>query len=89
MRITLSRLASFTSKLKELRIILDPKGDTSKGAREYVERFYPNLKKSNPDLPILVRECSGVQPRLYARYGNARRCPSPWPTRLLLTYTKT
>jgi len=34
-----------------------------------VERFYPNLKKNNPDLPILVRECSGVQPRLYARYG--------------------
>ncbi|KMY88080.1 NADH dehydrogenase [ubiquinone] 1 alpha subcomplex subunit 2 [Drosophila simulans] len=72
MRITLSRLASFTPKLKELRIILDPKGDTSKGAREYVERFYPNLKKSNPDLPILVRECSGVQPRLYARYGNGK-----------------
>lgn len=33
MRITLFRLASFTPKLKELRIILDPKGDTSKGVR--------------------------------------------------------
>jgi len=23
----------------------------------------------NPRLPILIRECSGVQPRLFARYG--------------------
>lgn len=27
------------------------------------------LKKANPDFPILIRECSGVQPRLWARYG--------------------
>ncbi|XP_017116759.1 NADH dehydrogenase [ubiquinone] 1 alpha subcomplex subunit 2 [Drosophila elegans] len=71
MRITLSRLASFTPKLKELRIILGS-GDASKGAREFVQRFYPNLKKNNPDLPILVRECSGVKPRLYARYDNGK-----------------
>lgn len=27
------------------------------------------LKKANPDFPILIRECSGVQPKLWARYG--------------------
>lgn len=27
------------------------------------------LKKAHPDLPILIRECSEVQPKLWARYG--------------------
>lgn len=27
------------------------------------------LKKANPDFPILIRECSGVQPKLWARFG--------------------
>ncbi|SPP79873.1 NADH dehydrogenase [ubiquinone] 1 alpha subcomplex subunit 2 [Drosophila guanche] len=72
MRLTLTRLASLTPKLKELRIVLDPAGDASKGAREFVQKFYPNLKKANPDLPILVRECSGAQPRLWARYGKGK-----------------
>lgn len=30
------------------------------------------LKKANPDLPILIRECSEVQPKLWARYGECR-----------------
>lgn len=27
------------------------------------------LKKANPTFPILIRECSGVQPKLWARSG--------------------
>ncbi|KAH8412776.1 hypothetical protein KR009_005512 [Drosophila setifemur] len=77
MRITLPRLINLTSKLKELRILLDPAGDTSRGAREYVQKFYPNLKRHNPDLPILVRECSGVQPRLVARYSDGQEVSLP------------
>ncbi|XP_030382910.1 NADH dehydrogenase [ubiquinone] 1 alpha subcomplex subunit 2 [Scaptodrosophila lebanonensis] len=72
MRVTVSRLAAFTPKLKELRIILDPASEASKGAREFVQKFYPNLKKDNPNLPILIRECSGVQPRLWARYAKGK-----------------
>lgn len=26
------------------------------------------LKRSNPEFPILIRECSGVQAQLWARY---------------------
>ncbi|XP_034099603.1 NADH dehydrogenase [ubiquinone] 1 alpha subcomplex subunit 2 [Drosophila albomicans] len=77
MRVTLSRLASFSAKLKEVRIILDPNDKASKGARKYVERFYPNLKKSNPNLPILVRECAGVKPKLWARYENGQEVSIP------------
>ena len=37
--------------------------------REWVETSYVDLKKANPKFPILIRECSGVQPKIYARYG--------------------
>ncbi|EDW04176.1 NADH dehydrogenase [ubiquinone] 1 alpha subcomplex subunit 2 [Drosophila grimshawi] len=68
MKINFSRLVG----LKELRIILDPKCKASKGAREYVQKFYSQLKKKNPNLAILVRECEGVKPRLWVRYAEGR-----------------
>ena len=37
--------------------------------RDFIEQSYVPLKQANPKFPILVRECSGVQPRLWARYG--------------------
>lgn len=37
--------------------------------REFIEQHYVTLKKANPDFPILIRECSGIQPKLWARYG--------------------
>lgn len=30
---------------------------------------YAELKKANPTFPILVRECSGIEAKLVARYG--------------------
>jgi NADH dehydrogenase (ubiquinone) 1 alpha subcomplex subunit 2 len=36
--------------------------------REFIARNYVDLKALNPTLPLLIRECSGVQPRLWARY---------------------
>jgi NADH dehydrogenase (ubiquinone) 1 alpha subcomplex subunit 2 len=38
---------------------------------------YVALKKANPDFPILIRECSGVEAKLIARYGG---CLPPPPT---------
>ncbi|KAH8298381.1 hypothetical protein KR018_012180 [Drosophila ironensis] len=78
MRVTLSRLMSqFTPKLKELRIVFDPKGEASSGAREYIQKFYPILKKQNPSVPILLRECTGVQPKLYARFDDCKEVSLP------------
>ncbi|XP_021562964.1 NADH dehydrogenase [ubiquinone] 1 alpha subcomplex subunit 2 isoform X2 [Carlito syrichta] len=36
--------------------------------RDFIEKRYVELKKANPDLPILIRECSDVQPKLWVRY---------------------
>lgn len=37
--------------------------------RDFVHNSYQELKKANPKLPILIRECSGIQARMIARYG--------------------
>ncbi|KAJ4429203.1 hypothetical protein ANN_26206 [Periplaneta americana] len=58
----------FAKDLKELRLHICQKSAASQGARDFIEKHYVSLKTANPKFPILVRECSGVQPRLYARY---------------------
>jgi NADH dehydrogenase (ubiquinone) 1 alpha subcomplex subunit 2 len=37
--------------------------------RDFVLGSYAELKKANPDTPILVRECSGTEAKLTARFG--------------------
>ncbi|KAL3970438.1 protein phosphatase 1 regulatory subunit 37 [Sarotherodon galilaeus] len=54
--------------LREIRLHLCQTSAASKGARDFVEQNYVTLKRSNPEFPILIRECSGVQARLWARY---------------------
>ncbi|VTJ60780.1 Hypothetical predicted protein, partial [Marmota monax] len=39
------------------------------GVRDFIEKHYVELKKANPDLTILIRECSDVQSKLWARYS--------------------
>ena len=34
--------------------------------------FLVPLKTANPQFPILIRECSGIQPRVWARFGYGR-----------------
>ncbi|KAK4765215.1 hypothetical protein SAY86_026305 [Trapa natans] len=36
--------------------------------RSFVEKNYRDLKTLNPKLPILIRECRGVEPQLWVRY---------------------
>lgn len=62
----------FAKDLKELRLHICQKSAASQGARDFIEKHYVSLKTANPKFPILVRECSGVQPRLYARYEFGR-----------------
>uniref|UniRef100_A0A8C4QU58 NADH dehydrogenase [ubiquinone] 1 alpha subcomplex subunit 2 n=1 Tax=Eptatretus burgeri TaxID=7764 RepID=A0A8C4QU58_EPTBU len=64
---------SFTSAIsqhvRELRFHLCQTAPSSRGVREFIEQYYVPLKQANPALPLLVRESSGVQPRLWARYA--------------------
>ncbi|XP_069395475.1 NADH dehydrogenase [ubiquinone] 1 alpha subcomplex subunit 2 [Paralichthys olivaceus] len=57
-----------SQNLREIRVHLCQTSAASKGARDFVEQHYVTLKKSNPEFPILIRECSGVPARVWARY---------------------
>lgn len=37
--------------------------------RSFLKRAYPIMKKNNPNIPILIREATGVEPKVWARYG--------------------
>ncbi|RXN28466.1 NADH dehydrogenase [ubiquinone] 1 alpha subcomplex subunit 2 [Labeo rohita] len=43
--------------------------NTRVNTQEEDNKHYVTLKKANPEFPILIRECSGVHPTLWARYG--------------------
>ena len=64
----MSRALRFAPAVKELRLHLCQKSSTSEGARQFVDKFYVNLKKQNPSTPILIRECSNINPTLWTRY---------------------
>lgn len=38
--------------------------------RAFIEKNYKELKTNNPKLPILIREATGIEPQLWARFGN-------------------
>jgi NADH dehydrogenase (ubiquinone) 1 alpha subcomplex subunit 2 len=40
--------------------------------RSFLMRAYPIMKHHNPHTPIMIREASGVEPRVYARYEFGR-----------------
>ncbi|KAL7854270.1 hypothetical protein AOLI_G00211140 [Acnodon oligacanthus] len=61
--------ADLARTLREIRLHLCQTGAASRGARQFVEQYYVPLKKANPEFPILIRECSGVQPKLWVRYA--------------------
>lgn len=54
--------------LKELRILFCQTSPASSSTRAFVENNFKDLKTLNPKFPILVRECSGIEPQLWARY---------------------
>ncbi|XP_044863619.1 NADH dehydrogenase [ubiquinone] 1 alpha subcomplex subunit 2-like [Mauremys mutica] len=63
--------------LRELWIHLCQRSLGSQGTRDFTEQHYVTLKKAKPDFPILIRECSGVQPKLWARYEFGRESCVP------------
>ncbi|CAF4896631.1 unnamed protein product [Pieris macdunnoughi] len=63
--------------LKELRIHLCQTSPHSAGVREFISKNYVNIKKENPTFPILIRECNGIQPRIWARYDKGAERSAP------------
>ena len=64
----MSKFFQFSKSIKELRIHLCQTSEASKGVRTFIENNYVGLKRLNQSTPILIRECSNVEPKLWARY---------------------
>lgn len=64
----MAKALRFASAVKELRLHLCQNSSTSEGVRQFIEQFYVNIKKQNPTIPILIRECSNINPSLWTRY---------------------
>ncbi|KAF2257538.1 NADH dehydrogenase, alpha subcomplex, subunit 2 [Lojkania enalia] len=58
----------FAAQLKELRFLFCQTSDHSAAMRSFLTKSYPTMKKHNPHTPIMIREASGIEPKVYARY---------------------
>ena len=64
----MSKIVRFAPIVKELRLHLCQTSTTTDGVRQFIEKFYVNLKIHNPTTPILIRECSNINPIVWTRY---------------------
>lgn len=54
--------------VKEIRFVLSQTGPKSVGVRNWLNKYFVDLKKENPDTLLIVRECMDVDPIITARY---------------------
>merc|ERR1712157_200607 len=62
-----------STNLKELRFHFSQTSQGSKGLRDFVQTNYKDLKTVNPTFPFLVRECEGIEAKIWARYGKKKK----------------
>mmetsp|Transcript_18538 Transcript_18538/g.27121 ORF Transcript_18538/g.27121 Transcript_18538/m.27121 type:complete len:138 (+) Transcript_18538:48-461(+) len=55
-------------RLREVRLNLCAKSESSAGLRKYVDSHYVDIKALNPNLPFLVRAVDDVAPNVVATY---------------------
>ncbi|KAF7513589.1 hypothetical protein GJ744_008883 [Endocarpon pusillum] len=63
---------AFTSGLREVRFHLCHSSPASDAARSFLKRAYPTMKKHNPHIPILIREATDTEPKIWTRYGRGK-----------------
>ncbi|KAL5116028.1 hypothetical protein ACEQ8H_006039 [Pleosporales sp. CAS-2024a] len=68
---------AFGQGLKELRFLFCQTSEHSAATRSFLTRSYPTMKKHNPHTPIMIREASGTEPTVYARFdfGKEKKLP--------------
>ncbi|ORY27642.1 thioredoxin-like protein [Naematelia encephala] len=54
--------------VKELRLHLCQTSEASQGLRKFIQSQYPSIKTAHPNLKVLIREASGVEPKAFVRF---------------------
>ncbi|GCB66706.1 hypothetical protein scyTo_0005012 [Scyliorhinus torazame] len=69
--------SKLSKNLRDVRIHLCQTSTASQGTRDFIEQHGVALKKANPEFPIRIRECGGVQSKVWALYefGSERNVP--------------
>ena len=62
--------------VQEIRFHLCQTSKGSEGVRNFLLKSYKKMKAASPATPILIREASGVQGGMVARYGTSRTSDS-------------
>lgn len=57
-------MVAISPAIKEIRFLLPQAASTFKS---FVLKTYPEIKQAHPYLPVLIRECQGVQPTVVVR----------------------
>lgn len=57
-------MVAISPAIRELRFLLP---QTASSLKTFVLSAYPQIKAQHPHLPVLIRECQGVQPTIVAR----------------------
>lgn len=57
-------MVAISPAIKELRFLLP---QASSSLKTFVLGAYPGIKAQHPYLPVLIRECQGVQPTVVVR----------------------
>ncbi|KAK3245407.1 hypothetical protein CYMTET_45022 [Cymbomonas tetramitiformis] len=65
-------MSAIPKTVAELRFHFCQSSAASVGIRNFIVKAYKEMKGANPNLPILVRECTGVEPKIWARYDFGR-----------------
>merc|ERR1712216_221967 len=73
----MSKAAQLAKGIKELRFIFCAQSESSGALRSFINSEYPALKSANPALPIMLRNASGVEPVMYARFAMGRESKMP------------
>ncbi|RUS18025.1 hypothetical protein BC937DRAFT_89214, partial [Endogone sp. FLAS-F59071] len=60
---------------------LNPKPIPPFRHRQFITENYTAIKQANPNLPILIREASGIEARAFARYGHREEDCAKQPSR--------
>ena len=57
-------MVALSPAIRELRFLLP---QTASSLKSFVLNAYPSIKQQHPHLPVLIRECQGIQPTVVVR----------------------
>ena len=59
---------NLAKSLRELRFVISPTNKHISGAYQFINSVVPDIYKTSPEFPVIVRECEGVDDFVLFKY---------------------